>query len=120
MVAGLLNADLVSTTYLKNNFLATGNVDITLAAGATWTKTIEDTSENGNFDFNFIDLKVFVLDEVAGSATNGFWIPADAVVSTGWKSQGQLIVINQHSTELKLRITATARRFNDGWPGPLV
>lgn len=111
-MSGLANAELVSVTYLNNSFLTIGVIDVQLAAGEVWTRKINILG--GTYVLDDIDLKVSVLDEVVGSPTNGYWLAADAVVTKGWKNDGNLIVINEHSTPLKLRITAKATRSDMG------
>lgn len=111
-MAGLDNAVLVSEENLKASLLTIGVIEVTLAPNAAWTRKINIL---GNiYVLEDVDLKVSVLDEVANSPTLGYWLPANAVASSGWKDDGSLIVINEHSTSLKFRITAKAIRSDMG------
>lgn len=111
-MAGLKDAVLISEENLQAILLTIGIIEVTLAPNATWTRKINILGDV--YLLKDVDLKVSVLDEVANSPTLGYWLPADAVASIGWKDSGDLIVINQHSTSLKFRITAKAIRSDMG------
>lgn len=113
-MSGLQDAVLVSVDNLESSFLTIGRIEVTLQPNATWTRKI--VVEGDGYQLNNIDLKIFVLDREVASPTNGYWMPADAVVAYGWKDDGSLIVINQHTTALKLLITAKAFRNGMGRP----
>lgn len=44
-----------------------------------------------------IEVDVFVLDADAGSPTNGYYVPAGAVAAYGFKEDGHVTVVNQHT-----------------------
>lgn len=104
--SNLQNAVLVSkgTLYGRRAFQNVTKTD--LAAGQVWDHdTAASLGANAaRYDLTRTEIEVFVLDTDVDSPTTGYYVPAGAVAGIGYKEDGHVRVVNQHTATLSFII----------------
>lgn len=83
------------------------NQKIDLTTGQVWNYDIAATLgaiEAAKCDLTKTEVQVFVLDTDVGSATNGYYVDAGAIAGFGFKEDGKVRVVNQHTDTLSFMI----------------
>ena len=85
---------------------------ITLASGASKSYNLATLlgSASNAYDFARINVQVRVKDTEAASATNGFFIGAEAVVVSGTKTTGEVKIVNLYEASAELQVTIDVPR----------
>lgn len=108
------NATLVTQTSLKdeNKILVQATPSIAAGASTTWDLSAILASNAAKYDFNTIDIEVYVVDTDATSPTKGYYVRADAIAGIGFKTNGTVIVSNQYDSAqtfmVRIRVTKKA------------
>lgn len=85
---------------------------ITLASGASKSYNLATLlgSAASAYDFSRTDVQVRVKDTEAASATNGFFIGAEAVVVSGTKTSGEVKIVNLYEASAEFQVTIDVPR----------
>ena len=94
-VPPLKNAKLITAKTFNAWRQSLGNIKVTLNPGQKWEYGW--LADPAIHDIETLEMKVFVLDNEDTSPTYGFYIPADAIVFSGWTENGNMVVINNHT-----------------------
>lgn len=84
-----------------------------LTSGQVWNYDIVESlgaTQALKCDLTKTEVKVFVLDTDAGSDTNGYYVDAGAVAGFGFKEDGKIRVVNQHTDTLSFIIRVIVYR----------
>lgn len=100
------DAILVTKDTFNNARVIQANEKITLAAGGVWSYPI--VLDPLEYDLTLTEISVSMLDEDIASPTFEYYIKAPATVVVGWKEDGSLRVVNNHTDPLSLVIRAVA------------
>lgn len=85
---------------------------ITLASGASKSYNLATLlgSAASAYDFARTEVRVRVKDTDATSATNGFFIGAEAVAVTGTKTTGEVKIVNLYEASAEFQVTIDVPR----------
>lgn len=88
------------------------NLKQDFAAAAVWNYDIAAVlaAEAIKYDLTKTAVEVYVLDTDVGSVTNGYYIEAGAVAGIGFKEDGKVRVVNQHTDLLSFLIRVIVYR----------
>ncbi len=84
-----------------------------LTSGQIWDYDIVTAlgaSEAAKCDLTKTEVQVFVLDTDVGSGTNGYYVDAGAVAGFGFKEDGKIRIVNQHTDTLSFMIRIILHR----------
>lgn len=96
------NAKLISFETLKKEIYTATAVTFSLPANGVQTFNLKTIlgDEASKYSIADADIKVYCLDQDAESPTNGYYVSADAVIVTGFKITGEIILKNLYSQQL--------------------
>ena len=89
------------------------NLKTDLAAGQAWNydlAAVLGAVEAEKCDLTKTEIQVYVLDTDVGSATNGYYVDAGAIAGFGFKEDGKVRVVNQHTDTLSFMIRVVLYR----------
>lgn len=92
------------TLYHYRNFIAYGELDLT--AGQVWDYDIAAAlgADLPLYDLAKIEIAVYVKDTDPSSPTFDYFVDAGAVAASGFKDDGKVRVVNQHTATLTFNI----------------
>lgn len=83
------------------------NQKLNLTSGQAWNYDIAavlGAAEADKCDLTKTEVQVYVLDTDVGSPTNGYYVDAGAIAGFGFKEDGKIRVVNQHTDTLSFMI----------------
>lgn len=82
------------------------NVKQDMVAAAVWNYDVAAIlgAEAVKYDIPKTEVQAFVLDNEVGSVTEGYYVAAGAVAGIGFKEDGKVRVVNQHTGTLSFLI----------------
>lgn len=99
------DAVLVSLQTFNDRHASAMSSTLTLPAGQSSNIALASRIDVALYDMRYNRITVTVLDEQAGSPTNGFYIDASAVVTVGWRpSDNTYRIVNNYNAALVLMV----------------